>query len=153
MARIYQALQRQSDQRFDMTVSSDEEGWTHAIGYCSGWPGDKPPDDNTIRKIWWSLAAWKKHIDRIEPFHANYHRDGHETRAEAEACYTKYQLDNELRLDGHDESQQKKCVICSEWTQGRAALLGESFREFVLCDAHRTREHIEQLINSHRVYA
>lgn len=36
MARWYQVLQRQSDQRWDMTVSSEDEGWARAIGYCVG---------------------------------------------------------------------------------------------------------------------
>jgi hypothetical protein len=146
MARIYQVLQRESDKRWDMTVSSDEEGWAHAIGYCAGWKGD--PDQGETDRM--TSLFGEGFVDRLkaelEPkrqFQANYHRDGHATREEAEACYERYELDCELRF-WESKSEQKKCQICEAWTTNRAEL-GAFHREFILCSEHATRDNVKGL--------
>jgi hypothetical protein len=47
---ITQARQRESDRCWDMTESSDEEGWTHAIGYCAGKYDGKPCEHATPKE-------------------------------------------------------------------------------------------------------
>jgi hypothetical protein len=143
MARIYSVLQRQSDKRWDMTVSSDEEGWAHAIGYCAGWRGDpdeaeKERQDNMFgegfsERLQADWEAKRQH-------QAKFHRDGHATSEEAYACYQQYELDNMLRF-WESRSEQKKCQICETWTTHRAEL-GDFHREFILCPEHATREHV-----------
>lgn len=143
MARIYSVLQRQSDKRWDMTVSSDEEGWAHAIGYCAGWKGD--PDEaerERLEKMFGEgfadrLAA---ELEPLRQHQAKFHRDGHATAEEAYACYKQYELDTKLRF-WESKSEQKKCQICEAWTTHRAEL-GEFHREFFLCLEHATRENV-----------
>jgi hypothetical protein len=112
MARIYAARPLKDGPnagKFHYTVSSDEEGWCHATGYCAdGCPG-------------------------------------HETREGAEQHYEQYILDHHLKLDGVDKESQKKCCVCGSWTQGRAYFTGEEYREYPLCDEHRTRGNVEAL--------
>jgi hypothetical protein len=52
MARIYQVREKLADGkstgRFDYTVSSDDEGWAHALGYCG--PSGNHPDGHPTRE-------------------------------------------------------------------------------------------------------
>jgi hypothetical protein len=145
MARIYQTRQRSKDKRFDMTVSSDDEGWCHPIGYCAGW---KDLSDEEYKKTFsWAgeemIARFKADHEKLRPFQAKYHDDGHETREQAAACYREYEFDNELHF--HElRDEQRKCAVCDAWTQGYASL-GE-FHRFYLCDAHKNREGVEQAL-------
>jgi hypothetical protein len=153
MARIYQVLQRQGNGRFDMTVSSDEEGWAHAIGYCTGWRGD--PDEAECERLTKMFgegfaerlqAEWKERL----PFKDKFHTDGHATREEAAACYRQYELDCEIRF-WDSKSEQKKCQVCEVWTTHRAEL-GESLsRHFILCPEHATREQVATLMEKNDV--
>lgn len=88
------------------------------------------------------LGSRDAYLAKLEPFRDKYHTDGHETKEEAYVCYTEYLLDQRLRLDLTDSNQQEKCVVCEEWTQGRAEV---DHRMFVLCDEHRTKEEITKL--------
>ena len=138
MVRIYQPRQRESDKRWDMTVSSDEEGWCHAIGYC----GEKPVDPSTqthlpVHEV--NSQGWYR--DR-EPFLDKYHRDGHATAQEADACWKEYQLDVELSF--HDVvDEARMCALCTRWTQ-RVAVIGHEFSERIwLCEGHANRAGVE----------
>lgn len=145
MTTYYQALQRKSDGKFDYT-SSTGSTQPHPIGYCAGW---KEMSD-------YGTAAWDKllkeslarDIEEKRPFKDKYHAHGHATAAEAEACYRQYELDQLLRLEGPPAGAESlhrcKAPECSEFTAG-VAFLGNHLR-FYLCDAHRTREVVEQLI-------
>lgn len=146
MARIYSVLQRQSDKRWDMTVSSDEEGWAHSIGYCAGWKGD--PDAAEIERLnnMFGEGFAERLKAEIEPkrqFQSKFHRDGHATSEEAYACFRQYELDCELRF-WESKSEQKKCQVCETWTAHRAEL-GDFHREFILCPEHATRDNVKDL--------
>jgi hypothetical protein len=121
MARIYSPKQRQSDRRWNMTCGSDDEGWTHPIGYCAGW-----------------------HVEDHR-----FHTDGHATSAEASACWDAYVLDTELTFRSHP-SAQHQCQVCDAWTQGVAHLGREFLREFHLCPEHQTRDHVKALRDAER---
>lgn len=143
MARIYQVRQRQGNHRFDMTVSSDEEGWAHPIGYCAGWKGDPDEAEKArLEKLFGEGFAERlqAELEGKRQFKDKYHNEGHATAEEAYACYRQYELDNELRF-WESKAEQKKCQVCEEWTTHRAEL-GHFHREFVLCLKHATREHV-----------
>lgn len=144
MARYYQALQRQSDKRWDMTVSSDDEGWAHAIGYCAGWKGDPDEAEKERLNNMFGEGFSDRLAAEIEPkrqFIDKFHKDGHATSEEAHACYRQYELDCELRFY-ESKSEQRKCQVCEAWTTHRAEL-GDFYREFVLCESHATRENVK----------
>jgi hypothetical protein len=146
MARIYSVRERSKDHRFDMTVSSDDEGWCHAIGYCAGWTEMKTAEDVLNLHPWadkYMVAGLLKEHAKHEPFRAKYHDGGHTTREEAEACYREYEFDQELRF-GERRGEQRKCAICDQWTQGFAEL--GQFRHFTLCPEHANRQGVEQAI-------
>jgi hypothetical protein len=146
MARIYQVLQRGSDKRWDMTVSSDEEGWVHPVGYCAGW-FDWDDEKYIQRHGVDFVERAKEEQNRLLPFKGSYHRDGHATSEEAEACWKRFELDVELKFVD-SSSEQKKCQICDVWTT-RYAEVGQFHRRFVLCPEHATRDQVEILMEKH----
>lgn len=135
----YGPRQRQSDLRWDYTCYNDRTG-VYPVGYCRSFPVFTESDVQTV--FHGSEEARDRYIEKLEPFKEKYHRDGHGTEEEACECYRQYLLDQRLRLDLVDQHTKSKCVICGEWTQGRAEV---DMQQFVLCDEHRTREHVEQL--------
>lgn len=73
-----------------------------------------------------------------------YHCDGHVTREEAIECYRQYQLDNDVKARGGDNTgnQLRRCRECQTHTDGyveigHAALI-------CLCKDHQTREVYEK---------
>jgi len=146
MASFYQARQRQRDGRWDMTVSSDDEGWCHAIGYCAG----------PFRPLEPSVALRQEQCDEYNrkhaPFSDRYHADGHESSQEAEACYREYRLDHELRFwpDREDAREQHRCEApgCGAWTSGRGEM--KPFDLWHLCAEHQTREAVKALLDARR---
>ncbi len=140
MARFYQVRQRQSDKRFDMTVSSDDEGWCHAIGYCAGWRNLVTDEDYQKAYSWAGkemLKNFRADHEKLLPFKDKYHKTGHATAAEAEACYEEYEFEHELRFF-QLKDEQRKCEVCETWTQG-VAELGEC-TWFHLCPEHANVE-------------
>jgi hypothetical protein len=140
MARYYQVRQRQDNRRFDMTVSSDDEGWCHPIGYCAGWREYSAENYPSAKE--YLLSEIQRDLEKRRPFQAKYHDGGHETREEADACYRDYELDQELRFYDLDD-EQHKCALCGAWTQ-KVAELGQFHRYFHLCPEHANREGVEQ---------
>lgn len=69
----------------------------------------------------------------------------HDTAEEARECYTRYLLENRMRLDGKMDNQQLRCEICKEFTDGFAEV---DHSHFTLCGEHRTREHVEKLFGT-----
>lgn len=64
---------------------------------------------------------------------------GHDTAAEASACYDGYQLDTGLYF-AEDKESQERCATCAEWTTGRGDIRGDTFvRPVPLCPRHQTR--------------
>lgn len=135
MARIHSAKQRQSDKRWDFTVSSDEEHWCHATGYCAGFEHPDEIDKKSEEHGWPKLRPEER--DRMLEHQAKFHSDGHATAKEASDCHDEYELDFELRF-GEEADTQKKCASCGEFTTGRATL--GTFGHYVLCKAHQTRD-------------
>lgn len=146
MTTYYQALQRESDKRYDYT-SSTGSTQPHPIGYCAGWK----------EMVDYGTAAWDqmlkeslvRDIEEKRPFKDKFHRDGHATAAEAEACYRQYELDHHLHfetmpLEKAETLHRCKAPECGEFTAG-IAFLGHH-RHFYLCDTHRNRVTVEKLI-------
>lgn len=141
MARIYQALQRQSDGRWNMTVSSDDEGWTHAVGFCAGplvgfcagpFDAQWPPFD-AAKMSWTTAAAYEAEREKARAHASHYHDDGHASAAEAEACHDRY-CRLLRRHDFNETDVLRKCAICGAWTVHRV-MVGE-VRLLNLCGAH-----------------
>lgn len=70
---------------------------------------------------------------------------GHDTPEGAYAHQKAYQLDHRLWLDRKLSGEQRPCRVCGEWTQGVAQV--GAWWTAVLCDEHRTREHVEALFD------
>lgn len=157
MTTYIQALQRESDKRWDMTSGTGSSA-AHAIGYCAGW--SEPPAGEELKDLEVRTGAGiAKHIveecEAKRPHQAKYHRGGHATAAEADACYQQYQLDNELQFYGTptgkvDTLHACKCPGCSEYTAGMARL--GQHRYFYLCDKHRNRDTVELILESARLH-
>ena len=144
MARIYMVKRRLRDGRWDMTVSSDEEGWAHAIGYCAGWNELTEADcKRLLGPYHWPSIQEDQEARR--QFQSKYHVDGHNSSAEAEACYLNFLLDQEIKF--HEEvDTQKRCKMCGVWTTGYGSLGREIPRRWPLCKTHQTRKSIEELV-------
>lgn len=127
----YAARQREKTKKWDYTCRNDGQIWP--VGYCAGRLVD----------------VMKVPEDKREP----YHEDGHETAEEAQECYKRYVLDNDLRLDSKMSGQQRRCEAdgCEEWTQGLATIRGGQM--FVLCDEHRNRETVEGMFSVGEIWS
>ena len=89
-------------------------------------------------------------------YNAGYcqHDKGHKTKAEAEACYRKFLLDERtVFIQVIDQKRHFPCEIagCEENTQGGAFI----DREFTipLCKEHRAREHVDAVLPKFTVLA
>lgn len=133
MARIYQPMQRARDGRWDMTVSSDDEGWTHAVGFCGGTFDQRWPPYTGKEIAWPTQGAYDADREKHRAHAAHYHDDGHATADEAQACYDSY-CRLLRRRDFDERDVQRKCAICGAWTQHRVTV-GE-LRLLILCGAH-----------------
>lgn len=151
MTTYRQALQRESDKRYDFT-SSTGSTQAHAVGYCAGWREPAAGEEATrlekqfgpgfVQSLNLELEAKRQH-------QAKYHTDGHATAAEACACFHQYELDNELEfktkpVDEATELHRCQAASCKEFTAG-IAFLGQH-RHFYLCDMHRNRDEVEKLV-------
>jgi len=144
MARFHQASQRQTDKRWDYTVSSDDEGWMHAQGYCAGWREWTEAEIAKMPGMNWEMH--KKDMDRRRPFQELYHKDGHATAEEAEACFQSYQLDLYTRYNETEKDVAKRCKVCNEFTENRVEFGREMSQLFVLCGNHSTRDYLVPLL-------
>ena len=72
------------------------------------------------------------------------HPDGHDTAAEAEACYLRFQAREESAFRDLPDTQ-RRCRVCGAWTQ-REGIAGREFpAQYPLCPEHATAEHLEAL--------
>lgn len=137
----YAARQRLSDQRFDFTCMNDGKTWP--VGYCKVWRPLTAEDLSYVGSPEQIERMVKEHQAKFEPLKANYHADGHATAEEAQACYRKYLLDTQLRFsDKPNEEEQRRCAICSAWTQHIGWV---DMKSWPLCVEHQTRESVEKL--------
>lgn len=142
MAQVFQPRQRKSDKRWDYTVSSDEERWCHAIGWCAGWT--ETPLEELQEKHGEALGRMIfQERENRRPFKDRYHDTGHATAEEAQACYRDYLLTEELELLSPPAKvmTKHKCELCDEFTAGAACIRGGHWRRY-FCDAHRTLEQV-----------
>lgn len=151
MARIYQPLQRRSDGRWNMTVGSDDEGWTHAVGFCSGtfdtiWPPHNPALPERVAP-WGGVEAYDADREKHRVHAALYHDDGHATAEEAEACYDHY-CRVLRRRDFQERDVQRKCAICGAWTVHRV-MVGD-VRLLCLCVSHLSELDVAAAIRKER---
>jgi hypothetical protein len=127
-----------------MVVSSDDEGWSHAIGYCAGW---REFSIEELRGRWGDRAeSVQAELEVKRLYIEHYHSNGHGTAEEAYACYQRFGLDQELQLNREHPDEQRRCMVCGVWTNRYASLGDETERQFDLCDSHRTRPYVEQLL-------
>lgn len=124
----YSARRRQTDGRFDFTVTTD--GFTIPVGYCGAyrpWTSEDqrrfPVPPEVLKRSW---AHSHKH-----------HTDGHATPEEAAACYREFLLDQRLRT-GLKNDRPDTCKECGARTDLYAAVDGDRF--FILCEPHNDRE-------------
>ena len=130
----YDARQRKDDDRWDYTCQND--GHTHPVGYCAGWPGDRRGTTPIF-----SDEAWSYFLEKLKPFKEHYHTDGHATAEEACECYRRYLLDNRLEFRAHGVAHYP-CRVCGALTNCHAEV---DFQMFHLCDEHRNKEEVEKL--------
>ena len=151
MTTYHQALQRESDKRWDFTSSTGSSS-AYPIGYCAGWK--EPPGPEEAAKLDARLGRGfserlTKEIEAKREHQAKYHTDGHATAAEADACFRRYELDQELQfftmpVEKAETLHRCQAPECKEFTAGLASL--GQHRHFYLCDAHRNRDTVELLI-------
>jgi hypothetical protein len=74
----------------------------------------------------------------------------HASKDEAYVCYTRYLLDNELRLNGEMVNTWRRCLRpgCDALTNRYAQVGLDMGPIYELCDEHRTREYITALIGT-----
>lgn len=143
MARIYQPRRRADDQRWEMTVGSDEEGWCHPTGYCAGTFAKLYPEQRSeaIRAMMPGEAheaAYQAERQKAEKFAARFHDYGHATADEAQECYDRFLVEM-MRRTMQERDVQRRCYVCGEWTQNRVDMLYEML---IVCDTHNTPEGI-----------
>lgn len=131
--RYYAAKQRQSDGRFDFTVTHGS--YTYPAGYCAPY---RPWTENG--KLFIPVPA--ETLRKFEENSHKHHDTGHATAQEAAECYFLYLLDQRLRLGLEQEGRQEKCKECGAWTSLYAEL--DCFKFIVLCEAHNSREVVER---------
>ena len=93
--------------------------------------------------LWHYTVKWDKQIHAVG--YCAQGCPGHLTEAEAQEHYKAYLLDTNLHLDQRLHDEQRKCKVCGAWTQGQATIPTWYFTA-VLCDEHRTREHVVALL-------
>lgn len=139
----YEALQRESDKRWDYTRRNDGRTW--AIGYCRGWI--ETPHEDLVEQYGADQGEmFHKAQEECREFQEHYHDDGHETSEEACECYKRYLLDNQVRLEfGTTANTQHRCEMkdCDAWTQKLAMV---EHRTYHLCDDHRNVESLRELV-------
>ena len=127
----FTAKQRLSDMLWDYTMNNIP------IGYCQKYIDPDSYNEN-IRKF-----MSKSEVQRIRLFKEKYHTHGHPTKEEACNCYKEYILDHALSLNRKDESCQRKCQKCKQWTNLIAGV--GAYNIWFLCEQHQTREIVSEL--------
>ena len=127
------ARQRSNDQRWDYTSKNDVH--IHPIGYCAGF---QEYTEEERKRYMMSDKWYAEYVANKD----KYHKDGHATEEEAQACYKRHQLDTEMRVS-QSSSAQHKCEVCQTWTQTGVSVGG--YRMFTLCDQHANRDEVEKL--------
>jgi hypothetical protein len=122
-AMQYSEARQRADGRWEYCCRQD--GQFVPVGYCAG----SDP-----------AAALSDQDGHTMP---PYHRDGHLTRHDAEACYRQYQLHHALALDACSTAARRCDAPGCETMTGAVATLGP--QRFSLCDDHRTREMVAKL--------
>lgn len=72
------------------------------------------------------------------------HPDGHDTAAEAAACYSRFQAREEVVFGDHPD-EQRRCRVCGAWTTREAVVGREIPARYPLCPEHATLPHVETL--------
>jgi len=131
--------------RWDFTGSSDEEGWCYPSGYCSGFQHPDEVDRRAEERGWPKMSPEDR--ERALAHQAKFHKDGHATAAEANACHDEYELDFELRFYENPD-EMLKCDSCGDFTTGRATL--GDFHRLTLCQQHQTRDDVKKVREAER---
>lgn len=70
------------------------------VGYCAGWP-------HYTQKDYERSPGLKEEMEKKAKFKKKYHKHGHDSREEAEACYKEYLIDNEMQVHKDSSTQRK----------------------------------------------
>lgn len=127
---------KRNDGKFDYTCKNHMQVW--AIGFCQGW-------ENIPESKRENMGMSDKFYERLLANKSRFHEDGHDTPEEAIDCYREYQLDVLTDYEAELKDTKKKCEVCGEWTQG-VARVKQVNEEIVLCDEHRTRHVVNELL-------
>lgn len=146
--QIVQALQLEDTKRWNMTVRTNSRR-AHGIGYCGGWRYDeliksceeRHPDDGIHKGL-------IKEREKMLSFKHKYHDDGHETSAEAMACWIEFILDKYLRFD-KAVGVKKKCMVCESWTTiyGHTPGPYSGYNKAFLCSRHANKKNMKKFLN------
>ena len=131
--------QRQSDQRWDYTCANDNQKSCYAIGYCAPY---RPWTDEQRERIGGYITD--EMVAASEATAHKHHEDGHATPEEACECYKQYLLDHETHYEGHKQEPWSPCDICQKRTPN--AVMVSGWTKAHLCDEHRNRECLEQVL-------
>lgn len=124
----YEALKRESDERWDFTRNA------RPVGYCRAYEEIDPTCGLNESEL-------RKHTENSH----KHHTCGHATEEDARACYKEYILDHKLRLNKKDINSQHKCKICKEWTSLYAEV---DTNLYILCELHNNRESVDSLMKN-----
>ena len=145
MARFYMPRQIQTGEnkgKWHMTVSSDEEGWCHAVGYCERVAACPECEKDPAKMI---ALPMEERKDDCAICHGSrlVDRDplclGHDTADGAFQHWLQFQVEQH-NIKTADPDNKQKCEICSEWTTWRREV-GPRWAliyTFVLCGNHNT---------------
>lgn len=137
----YKARQRDKTKRWDFTRRNDDI--ILPVGFCAGWHESTPASLAHLDKgVSGALLAEQ---EKQRPFQKCFHKDGHDTEAEARACFRAYLLDIKLDLKGHVIEPTPKCNV-KGCAKGAREVRAGNYHYWYLCETHRTREVVEGLL-------
>lgn len=100
-------------------------------------------------------GKWVYTCNRIPVGYCHYNRDderfhttGHDTKEEAQECYKKYELDNNMKFipeELQSPGTYSLCTVegCTKLTNGSVFVGG--YRHFTLCNEHQNRAEVEKI--------
>ena len=135
----YYARQQTDGYRWEFVV--DDDGLIYSVGYCSGAPDfDDPALIESLGGKGSEAYRWYRF--RVEPWISRYHKNGHDSKDEACACFRMYLLDYHTDFSV-ELGQMCECMICAQPTHLGAMVYGQAY---VLCDQHRNRDELNGLM-------
>jgi hypothetical protein len=126
--------------RWHYTCRNDGRIWP--VGYCSSIQTCPNAEQSSFCQIDCQLCHGKRYVDVDEPC------PGHDTAEEAAEHCRQYVLDTATY--DHEFQSAERCEAdgCECWTAGAARTGHPQRQDVFLCDEHRNRETLEQLVQA-----